>query len=228
MGRMEHREARRAGDGRPADGHGEVGGEAGHGEPRGGWMPVTEAPLPSRRSRGCYTFNREGSHPMITLHHCAGARSFRALWTLEEMGLPYQLRLMAFPPRMLEPGYLDLNPMGTVPTFIDDGALMTESAAICHYLATRYGPTPLPVSADEPGYAAFLNFLFMSDATLTFPQTIVLRYTQLEPVERRLPQAAADYGQWFHSRLRGAMKLMGDADHAAAGRFTVADIAVAY
>ncbi len=165
---------------------------------------------------------------MITLHHCAGARSFRALWALEELELPYDLKLMAFPPRSREEGYLALNPMGTTPTFFDNGALMTESAGICHYLAARYGPTPLAVASDEPGFAAYINFLHMSDATLTFPQTIVLRYTRLEPAERRLPQAAADYAQWFHSRLRGAMKIMGDADFVAAGRFTMADVAVAY
>jgi glutathione S-transferase len=165
---------------------------------------------------------------MITLHHCAGARSFRALWALEEMGLSYELKLMAFPPRARVEGYLDLNPMGTVPTFFDSGARMTESAAICEYLAAKYGPTLLAVSPDEPGFAAYLNFLHMSDATLTFPQTIVLRYTQLEPEERRIAQAAGDYAQWFHSRLRGAMKMMGEADYLAAGRFTMADVAVAY
>ncbi len=165
---------------------------------------------------------------MITLHHCAGARSFRALWALEEMGLPYELKLMAFPPRVREPDYLALNPLGTVPTFFDDGVLMTELAAICHYLATRHGPTPLAVAPDEPGYGAYLNFLHMGEATLTFPQTIVLRYTRLEPPERRIPQAAADYAQWFRSRLRAASSLLGDQDYVAAGRFTAADISVAY
>jgi hypothetical protein len=41
-----------------------------------------------------------------------------------------------------------------------------------------------------------------SEATLTFPLTIVLRYSQLEPKERRLAQAVNDYTQWFLSRLR--------------------------
>ena len=165
---------------------------------------------------------------MITLHHCAGARSFRALWMLEEMGLPYELRLMAFPPRAREAGYLELNPLGTVPAFFEDGALMTESAAICEYLAARHGPTPLAVAPDEEGFAAYLNFLHMGEATLTFPQTVYLRYARFEPEERRIPQAAADYMQWFFSRLKGAAKLLGDQDHVAAGRFTAADISVAY
>ncbi|MCW0180340.1 MAG: glutathione S-transferase family protein [Zavarzinia sp.] len=163
----------------------------------------------------------------MKLYHCAGARSFRPLWALEEMGLDFEFELMDFPPRFSRPGYLDINPLGTVPAFTDGPLLMTESSAICHYLGTKYGPTDLVVGVDEPDYGRYLNFLHMSDATLTFPQTIVLRYTALEPEERRLPQAAADYAQWFASRLRGALKLMGP-EFACAGRFTMADIAIGY
>ena len=36
---------------------------------------------------------------MLTLYHCRNARSFRALWALEEMGLPYKLHTLPFPPR---------------------------------------------------------------------------------------------------------------------------------
>jgi glutathione S-transferase len=164
---------------------------------------------------------------MLTLYHCPGARSFRALWTLEEMGLDYSLKLMAFPPRLRQEGYLDINPLGTVPTFTDGEAMMTESSAICHYLATKYGPSPLAVAPDEPGYAAYLNFLVMGEATLTFPQTIYLRYAKFESPDRRLPQAAADYTQWFASRLKAACRLMGS-PYVAAGRFTAADISFGY
>ena len=58
-------------------------------------------------------------------------------------------------------------------------------------------------------------------------QTIFLRYARFEPAERRLPQAAADYTQWFASRLRGACALLGDR-YAAADRFTAADISMGY
>ena len=163
----------------------------------------------------------------LHLYHCADARSFRALWALEELGLDYQLTLMPFPPRARFEGYRDINPLGTVPALLADGALMTESAAIPHFLATRYGPSDLAVAADEPDYARYLNFLFMGEATLTFPQTIHLRYTRLEPPERRVAQAAEDYAQWFGSRLRNAEAML-HGDYAAAGRFTMADISLGY
>ena len=146
---------------------------------------------------------------------------------LEELGLPYELRMLAFPPRAREEGYLELNPLGTIPLLIDGETRMTESAAILHYLGTRHGQAELVVGPQETGYDAYLNFMVMGEATLTFPQTIFLRYTMMEPEERRLPQAAADYAQWFASRLRAAATLMGP-EYVCAGRFTAADISVGY
>ena len=98
--------------------------------------------------------------------------------------------MLPFPPRVFAKEYLALNPLGTIPFMIDGETKMTESSGICHYLGTRYGPTPLMVGVDDPAYGAFLNWMYFSDATLTFPQTLVLRYSQLEPEERRNPQVA--------------------------------------
>jgi glutathione S-transferase len=165
---------------------------------------------------------------MITLYHCDAARSFRPLWMLEEMGLPYELKMLPFPPRVLAKEYLALNPLGTIPYLIDGGTRMTESSAICHYLGTKYGPTPLIVGLDEATYGAFLNWMYFSDATLTFPQTLVLRYSQLESEERRNPQVANDYAKWFFGRLRAVEAATASAEMLCAGRFTAADIVIGY
>ena len=164
----------------------------------------------------------------MKLYHCPNARSVRPLWTLEEMGLDYELVVMPFPPRFEYEGYLDINPLGTVPTFIDGDLTMTESTAICQYLVDKYGPTPLGVTVDDGVYGDYLNWLHRSDTTFTFPQAIVLRYTQLEPEERRLPQAAEDYAIWFHSRLRAVEAALEDKEFLVGDRFTIADIAVGY
>jgi glutathione S-transferase len=164
---------------------------------------------------------------MITLYHCAGARSFRALWALEEMGLPYELVLMDFPPRARFDNYLKLNPLGTVPVMFDGDTRMTESSAMPHYFGEKYGPTDLVVKPHEAAFGDYLNFLVMGEATLTFPQTLVLRYTRLEPPERRNASAAEDYRKWFLSRLRNAMTMTGDV-FVCADRFTMADISFAY
>ena len=164
----------------------------------------------------------------MKLYHCADARSLRPLWALEELGADYELVNMAFPPRATYPGYLNINPLGTVPTFVDGDITLTESTGICHYLGEKFAPTDLRVDPSEPAYGAYLNWMYRSDATRTFPQTIVLRYTRLEPKERRLPQAAEDYTVWYLSRLRSVEAALEDREFLCAGRFTMADIAVHY
>ena len=165
---------------------------------------------------------------MIILYHCMSARSFRPLWMLEELGLPYELKMLPFPPRVLDKSYLDINPLGTVPTLLDGAVRMTESAAICQYLAARAGATTLNVEASEASYGDFLNYLHFGEATLTFPQTLVLRYAHFEPEERRLPQVAEDYTRWFLARLRTLEPVLAQHDYLAADRFTAADVSVGY
>lgn len=165
---------------------------------------------------------------MITLWHCADARSFRPLWALEELGLDYRLKMLPFPPRFLAREYLEENPLGTIPLLVDGDARMTESAAIVEYLSNRHGEGRLSVRPDEAGYGAYLNGLHFGEATLTFPQTLVLRYTRLEPKERRQPQVAEDYAKWFLSRLKGLEAVLEKGEFYAADRFTGADISVAY
>ena len=164
----------------------------------------------------------------MKLYHCKDARSLRPLWALEEMGLDYELINMTFPPRATYEGYLDINQVGTVPAFVDGDVTLTESSGICQYLAEKYGPTSLGLTVNDPGYGEYLNWLHRSDATLTFPQTLVLRYTQLEPEERRVPQVVADYSQWYLSRLRSVEQALEGNDFLVNNTFTMADVAVGY
>ena len=138
----------------------------------------------------------------MTLYHCINARSFRVLWMLEELGLSYVLKVLPFPPRSRDEQYLEVNPLGTIPAFLDGDVWMSESAAICQYLAARHSPHALDVGVDEADFGAYLNDLHFGEATLTFPQTLILRYGRFEPPERQLAQAVEDYTRWFLSRLR--------------------------
>ena len=165
---------------------------------------------------------------MITLYHCVSARSFRPLWMLEELCLPYELKVLPFPPRLEAQPYLELNALGTIPAFFDGATRMTESAAICHFLAARHSPGALNVETDELDFGAYLNWLHFGEATLTFPQTLILRYARFEPAERRQPQVAEDYARWFLSRLRTLEPLLAQQDFMCAGRFTAADVSVGY
>ncbi len=163
----------------------------------------------------------------MKLWHCHDARSFRALWALEEMQMDYELEVMPFPPRFLREGYKDLNMLGTVPYFEDGTAQMTESTGICHYLVEKYQRYDFGLEVDHPEYGNYLNWLYHSDATLTFPQTIFLRYTRLEPDETKAV-VGHEYRKWFLARLRKLNEQVSNHEFLVADRFTIADIACGY
>lgn len=145
---------------------------------------------------------------------------------MEEAGIDVDLRVLPFPPRAFAPEYRSVNPLMTVPGWVEDGRLMTESAAICERIAEG---TPLEVRRDEEDYWAARNWLHRSDATLTFPLAIIIRYTRVEPEERRLAQAVDDYKAFFGGRARSIEKALSDGrEWLVAGRFTIADIVIGY
>ena len=159
---------------------------------------------------------------MIKIWGTEASRAMRPIWTAEEMGIDYELVMMPFPPRMFMKEYLDINMLGTIPYLIDGDVKMTESVAMSQYLVEKYGPTDLRVMPDEPDYPAYLNWLFHSDATLTFPQTVVLRYKLQEP---GVADAAVEgYSRWFVSRCKLLETTLNDREYLCSNRFTIADI----
>ena len=135
--------------------------------------------------------------------------------------------MLPFPPRFLHEGYTDLNILGTVPYFEDGEAKMTESTGICHYLVEKYHQYDFGLKPDHPEYGNYLNWLYHSDATLTFPQTLFLRYTRLEPDETKA-EVGADYRKWYLARLRMLNARVDEHEFLVADRFTIADIACGY
>ncbi len=136
--------------------------------------------------------------------------------------------MLPFPPRVHQRAFLALNPLGTVPLLLDGDTRMTESAAMCQYLAARYSAGQLDVAIHEAAYGDYLNLLHFGEATLTFPQTLVLRYTHFEPEGKKQPQVAQDYARWFLARLRTLEPRLAESAFLCAGRFTAADVSVGY
>jgi glutathione S-transferase len=162
----------------------------------------------------------------MKIYATENSRSVRPLWTAEEMGLDYELEMLPFPPRVLQKEYLNVNMLGTVPYLEDGDIKMTESVAMCQYMVEKYGPSNLRVSPDEKDYPNYLNWLFHSDATLTFPQTVVLRYKLMEPGVA--DGAIEGYSRWFVSRLKLLETSLEGKEYLCSDRFTIADICVSY
>lgn len=161
------------------------------------------------------------------LYTCARSRGLRATWAAEEAGVDIDLKILPFPPRFLAPEYLAINPLGTVPLLLDGDSRLTESCAIAHYVATRSGYTPLAIAPGERDYAEYCDFTYHADATITFPQTVYMRFVLFEK-DKGLQEAGHAYARWFHKRLIKVEQRLEGREYLCADRFTVADICVGY
>jgi glutathione S-transferase len=161
------------------------------------------------------------------LYTCAGSRGLRCTWAAEEAGIELDLRMLPFPPRFKAPDYLEINPLGTVPLLVDGEARLTESCAIAHYLHTFRGPTGMVIQPGEDDYAAYLDYTYHADATLTFPQTVYMRFALFE-ADKGWAEAGQAYAKWFHKRLVKIEERLATRDYLCGERFTVADICIGY
>jgi glutathione S-transferase len=161
------------------------------------------------------------------LYTCARSRGLRATWAAEEAGVALDLKILPFPPRYLAPEFMALNPLGTVPLLLDGDMRMTESCAIAHYLVTRGGYTDLAIAPGERDYGAYLDYTYHADATITFPQTVYMRFAIFEK-DKGLAEAGVAYAKWFHKRLVKVEERLNNREFLCADRFTVADICVGY
>ncbi len=164
---------------------------------------------------------------MPRLYTCAGSRGLRATWAAEEAGVELDLKMLPFPPRFLAPEYLEVNPLGTVPLLVDGDAQLSESCAIAHYLATRSGLTDLAVAPEASDYAEYLDYTYHADATITFPQTVYMRFAIFEK-DKGFAEAGKAYAKWFHKRLVKIERRLEGRQFLCADRLTVADICVGY
>jgi len=92
-----------------------------------------------------------------------GARGVRVGWVCEEMGLPYEVVKLAYPPGA---DYLELNCVGTVPLLEDGEVRIAESVAMMLYLAGKYGPTKLLPAPGEEAYAVVMEMVVLAEASL--------------------------------------------------------------
>jgi glutathione S-transferase len=84
-----------------------------------------------------------------------------ARWMLEEVGQPYQTEILDYATTMKAPAYLAVNPMGKVPALRHGEIVVTETAAICAYLADAFPGArlaPLPGDRQRGPYYRWLFF----------------------------------------------------------------------
>ena len=121
------------------------------------------------------------ARPMVTVYSAPNTRAIRVIWVLEEIGAKAEIKSMLYPPRKHAPDYFAVNPTGMVPLLIDGEVRLSESMAICDYLATKHG-SPLVVPPNDPERPQFLQWLWYGESTLMTPLS---RLNIVRQVERQ-------------------------------------------
>jgi glutathione S-transferase len=82
-------------------------------------------------------------------------------WMLEEAGAPYRMELVNFEKgEHKKPPFLAVNPMGKLPAIVHRGVAVTESAAICAYLADAFPAAALAPPVTSPERGAYYRWMF--------------------------------------------------------------------
>ena len=90
----------------------------------------------------------------IQFYHNPQSRAALTHWLLEELGIDYEIKPVAYEDgSMRTPEFLAVNPMGKVPAVVHRGAVVTETGAICAYLADAFPEAGLAPAAErlDPG-----------------------------------------------------------------------------
>ena len=163
---------------------------------------------------------------MVKVYFAPFARSLRILWTLEELNAPYEPVRVQFPPRLAQPDYLHINPLGQIPTLIDGDVKLFESVGACEYVNETNGGD-LAIAPGQPGRADYLQWLWYGEATLMPPLGAMVRQS-FGPEEGRNAAALAEAKASLLERLGLVEARLEGRQYLAGDRFTLADISVAY
>jgi glutathione S-transferase len=159
--------------------------------------------------------------PDFTLYHASPSRSSIVLWMLEEIGADYDIKLLKLSEGdNLKPDYLAINPMGKVPALKHGDTVITETAAICTYLADAFPEKKLNIPAGTPRRGVYLKWLFFGPGCLE--PAVIDRTAPRKEEARRAMLGYGDFDTCMNVVAKAVEKgpwLMGE-------QFTAADVVI--
>lgn len=149
-------------------------------------------------------------------------RAARVLWTLEELGLPYD----HLPEMPRSDAVMAHNPSGKVPVLLVDGVALTDSAAICQFLADRHGALTFPAGTLERARQDGFTHQILDDFDAIL--WTAARHSFILPPEQRVPEIKPSL-KWELSRNQAALVArMGEGPFLMGDTLTVPDILLAH
>lgn len=159
--------------------------------------------------------------PQLTLYHASPSRSSIVLWMLEEIGEPYEIKLLKLSEGdQLKPDYLSVNPLGKVPALKHGDTVITEVAAICTYLADAFPKANLAVPVGTPRRGVYLKWLFFGPGCME-PAVI----DRAAPRKEEARRAMLGYGD-FDTTMNVVAKAVEKGPWLMGEQFTAADVVI--
>jgi glutathione S-transferase len=164
---------------------------------------------------------------MITLYYAPRTRAVRVRWLLEELGIPYALRRVAFVPPSGR-FFSQATPLGKLPAIEDGEVTIGESGAILEYVIERYGSGRLAPPVGSPARARYLHWLHFAEGTLSVPLSTILWHTVYKGDAEQLPTVMADAIERAHTTLGIVEQALEGREYLADPGFSAADIMMGF
>ena len=155
----------------------------------------------------------------ITFYHNPQSRGRIVHWMLEEANAPYEVKVVDF--QQMEhksPEYLAINPMGKIPAIVHRGTVITETAAICAYLADAFPAAGLAPALNDPKRGSYLRWLFFGAGCLE-PAVIDQMFSRPPPSR----PAAMGYGNYTDT-INTLEKALTPGPYVLGANFSAADV----
>jgi glutathione S-transferase len=163
----------------------------------------------------------------IKLYGSGRSRWVRPYWTLQELGVPFEaVSVSTRKGENRTPAFLAINPFGKTPVLTDGTLRLTESSAICAYLADQYPDGGLGAKAGTVERAEIDQWMSFVVSDLEQPLWRMARHRYLYPEAQRSPADIELANADFHDLAAATESVI--RDHLVGGRFSIADIAMAY
>jgi glutathione S-transferase len=164
---------------------------------------------------------------MITVHHLNDSRSQRILWLLEELSVPYEIKMYQREPKTnLAPSALkSVHPLGKSPVITYDGLNVAESGAIIDYIVRRHGDGRLVPPTQTRAYDEYVQWLHYAEGSAMLPLimkgTVSYLNNTWRPLKTMVDNELDNHLGYIDMCLQGQDYLLGD-------ELTAADIQMSF
>ena len=161
---------------------------------------------------------------MMKLYGYPQTRSARVAWALEEANAEYEYELINLQAgEHKKPAFLAINPFGKIPTLVDNGQVISESAAICTYIAEKF-PAAKLIPTDEQSRAEYFQWLFFVVAELEVHLWTAAKHERFLPEDKKIP-AVAKTSYWEFEKAAAVLSThLNSRQYIAGDHFSAADI----